>query len=88
MYEIDEYKKKIENIKRETSSKKSELEQKKTELENKIEELHQEIERLKNFRKETALNIPSSLYDEYRELMKKHKGTAVVQVINSVCQGC
>ncbi len=88
MYEIDEYKKKIENIKKETSSKKSELEQKKTELESKIEGLHQEIERLKNLRKEIAINIPSSLYDEYRELMKKHKGTAVVQVINSVCQGC
>ncbi len=88
MYEIDEYKKKIENIKKETSSKKSELEQKKTELESKIEGLHQEIERLKNLRKEIAINIPSSLYDEYIELMKKHKGTAVVQVINSVCQGC
>ncbi len=88
MYEIDEYKKKIEKTKSDISSKKADLEKGKKELEDKIKEIDQEIEKLKTLRKTITINIPTEIYDEYKELMKKHKGFAVVEVLNSVCQGC
>ncbi|MCX7770967.1 MAG: C4-type zinc ribbon domain-containing protein [Proteobacteria bacterium] len=87
-YDIDEFKKRIEQNKRDRLSKKSELENEKRQLEEKINRLHNEIEKLKEMRKNIASNLPSELYEEYKELMKKHKGLAVTEVVNSVCQGC
>ncbi len=88
MYEIDEHKKKIDKNKADIASTKTDLEKGKRELEEKIKEIDKEIEKLKASRKKVAISIPAEIYDEYKELMKKHKGLAVVEVLNSVCQGC
>ena len=50
--------------------------------------INQKIEALKEDRKKLINELPPEFYEEYRELMKKHKGLAVVEVKNFICQGC
>lgn len=60
----------------------------KKELENQINIITQQIDEYKKERRQIISKLPSEFYEEYMELMKKHKGLAVAQVKNSVCQGC
>ena len=88
LYELDEIKEKIDKIKIETEARKNEIEKKKKELEKEITDITQQIEFLKENRKGIIKKLPPELYQEYIDLMKKHKGIAVARVKNSVCQGC
>lgn len=88
LYDLDETQKKLEEVRLETENKKKELNNKKKELEEEITKIKQQIENLKEERKNVVRQISSELYEEYMDLMKKHKGVAVVEVKNSVCQGC
>jgi len=88
LYNIDETKNTLNEVKLGIESRKREINIKKKELEEQINILNQQIEVFKDSRKQLISKIPIELYDEYRELMKKHKGLAVSEVKNSVCQGC
>lgn len=88
LYDLDEAKKNLNEVKADIDAKKREIEEKKKELEKQKVLITQEIETLKKERKELISKLPAELYGEYTELMKKHKGLAVAQVKNSVCQGC
>lgn len=87
-YDIDENKKLLEQSKRLYDSKKEEILQHKKKAEEEIGRINKEIEELKEQRKNIVSKLPKELYEEYKELMKKHKGLAVAEVIDSVCQGC
>ncbi|GAB5046293.1 zinc ribbon domain-containing protein [Thermodesulfovibrio sp. TK110] len=88
LYDLDEAKKVLKEIKAEIDTRKKEVEIKKKELEKEIDITTQQIDELKKERKQLINKLPSEIYAEYMELMKKHKGLAVAQVKNSVCQGC
>ncbi|WP_353687058.1 C4-type zinc ribbon domain-containing protein [Thermodesulfovibrio sp. 3462-1] len=88
LYDLDEAKKVLKEIKADIDARKREIEDNKKQLEKEIDITAQQIEELKKERKELINKLPSELYEEYIELMKKHKGLAVAQVKNSVCQGC
>lgn len=87
-YDIDENKKLLEQSKRLYDSKKEEFLKHKKKAEEEIGRINKEIEELKEQRKSIVSKLPKELYDEYKELMKKHKGLAVAEVVDSVCQGC
>jgi hypothetical protein len=87
-YEIDDNKKLLEESKKEWDNKKSEIIQQRKSLELETERISDEIENLKEKRKNVVSQLPSELYEEYKELMKKHKGLAVAEVIDEICQGC
>lgn len=88
LYSIDEAKESLNEVKKEIDERKKEIENKKMQLEKEIDSINKKIETLKESRKQLITKLPEDLYDEYIELMKKHKGLAVAEVINSVCQGC
>jgi len=87
-YEIDDNKKLLEESKKEWDNKKSEIIQQRKSLELETERISDEIENLKEKRKNVVSQLPSELYEDYKELMKKHKGLAVAEVIDEICQGC
>jgi len=87
-YEIDENIKILEKSRKEWESKKNEILQLRKDIESDAEKINNEIENLKEKRKNIVSQLPSELYEEYKELMKKHKGLAVAEVIDEICQGC
>ncbi|MDI1472914.1 hypothetical protein THER_0518 [Thermodesulfovibrio sp. N1] len=87
-YEIDENIKLLEKSRKEWESKKNEILQLRKDIESDAEKINNEIENLKEKRKNIVSQLPSELYEEYKELMKKHKGLAVAEVIDEICQGC
>ena len=87
-YEIDENMKLLEKSKKEWESKKNEILQLRKNIESDAEKINNEIENLKAKRKNVVSQLPTELYEEYKELMKKHKGLAVAEVIDEICQGC
>ncbi len=88
LYEYDEIKKIISNLEKEFDERKKEIELQKKDIDETTKLINQKIETLLDSRGKIIKDLPKEYYDEYRELMKKHKGLAVVEVKNSVCQGC
>jgi predicted nucleic acid-binding Zn-ribbon protein len=88
MYELDETKRNLEDSKKNADLKKKELELEKIQVEEEIKRVNQSIDTLIDERRGFIDKLPKEIYDEYKELMKKHKGIAVSEVKNSVCQGC
>jgi len=88
LYDYDETKKLLEESKKDFDEEKKKIELKKKEIEREIQLTHERIDQLKENRKKLVNLLPKEMYNEYMELMKKHKGLAVAEVKNSVCQGC
>lgn len=87
-YEIDEKKGFLEQSKKQYEAKKSEILLQKKNLEEETVKINSKIDNLKDLRKDIISKLPGELYDEYKELMKKHKGLAIAEVVDSICQGC
>ncbi|MCS7214989.1 MAG: C4-type zinc ribbon domain-containing protein [Thermodesulfovibrio sp.] len=88
LYKLEEANKNLNQFRSKIDLDKKEIDKQKKELEDQKVIINQKIENLREDRKKLIAELSSEYYEEYRELMKKHKGLAVVEVKNSVCQGC
>ncbi len=88
LYEFDEIKKIIKDVEKEFDERKKEIELQKKEIDETTKLINQKIDALLESRTNLIKDLPKEYYNEYKELMKKHKGLAVAEVKNSVCQGC
>ena len=58
------------------------------ELEGEISRCEEELKKLKGKRKGFVAGIEDDIYRQYMTLMKTHRGLAVVEAKNEICQGC